>query len=146
MSLVTGTSGVCEWAFVQGALDDATTDLFVAHLAGVAERIEQGHVVLDITRDVGMPSPVQRRRIMQALQAAPKLDLVAGHALVINSTLGRGLLTAINWAVRPPFEEKICASPEEALSWLTSRNPKVDGARVLADVERAVPGFAALSW
>ncbi|MCA9536880.1 MAG: STAS/SEC14 domain-containing protein [Myxococcales bacterium] len=146
MKLVTGTTGVCEWAFIHGTLDDVTMEQFVAHLRRMSERIEPGRVVLDITHDVGMPTAVQRRRIVEALQSSPKLDLVAGHALVINSTLGRGLLTAINWIVRPPFEERVCATPTEALDWLATRNAAVDPSSVLTSLERAVPGFSALSW
>ena len=146
MSFVSGRSGPCEWALIQGDLDDTSTDQFVTHLRDVATRIQPGQVVLDITRNVSMPSPVQRKRIVDVLQSSSKLDVVAGHALVISSTLGRGLMTAINWVVRPPFEERICANPVEALEWLKSLNPALEPANVLASIERASPGFARLTW
>lgn len=146
MTLVTGRVGACTWSVVQGSLDEATTDRFVEYLRDLADNIVPNQVVLDITRDVGMPTPVQRGRIIDAIKGAPKLELIAGHALVIDSVVGRGLLTAINWVVRPPFEEKLFPDPSAAVAWLQGRNGGIAGNEVMARIASAVPGFDGWNW
>lgn len=146
MTLVTGRTGPCAWSVIQGSITEAKMEAFTAYLRDVADKIAPGQVVLDILRDVSMPTPVQRRQIVDTLNASPKLELVAGHALVINSMMGRGLLTAINWVVKPPFEEKLCADPAEALKWLQSRNDAIDAGDILRDIRSAVPEFDQFTW
>lgn len=106
----------------------------------------RGQLVVDFLHDVPMPTPLQRRRLVDVLKSSDKLHLVAGHALVVNSTFGRGLLTAINWVVRPPFEEQLFAAPEPALRWLEQQNPAFDSRQLLQDVRRASPEFKSLKW
>lgn len=146
MSVVTGRTGACAWSVVQGNITEAKVALFTAYLRDVADKIVPGQVVLDIVQDVPMPTPVQRRQIVDTLNGSPKLELVAGHALVINSMMGRGLLTAINWIVKPPFEEKLFADPMEALRWLQSRNDELCADDILSDIRSAVPEFDQFTW
>ena len=144
--LYTGSSGPCHWSVIQGAMTEADTDAFVAHLRRLASDARAGQLALEIAYDMPMPTPVQRRRIVEVLNGSPKLELVAGHALVVNSQIGRGLLTAINWVVRPPFEERVFSRPDDALGWLRERNPDFDPQALLRSVESTCPGFARLRW
>lgn len=144
--VVTGAFGPCRWSFIQGALTEADVDAFVDYLRDLAATLEPGQVVLDIAYDLPMPTPVQRRRIVDTLKGASNLERAAGHAFVINSSIGRRLLTAINWVLRPPFEERVFSHPEEAVRWLEERNRDLDGAAVLRRIGRMVPGFDALRW
>jgi hypothetical protein len=64
----------------------------------------------------------------------------------MNTTIGRGLLTAINWVVRPPFKEQVFAEPSAAMRWLKERNPALDVEALTRDLQRAHPGFNALRW
>lgn len=146
MTVYSGHVGPCAWSVVQGALDDETIEGFLSYLRGVADDAAPGQLVLDMCHDLPMPTPVQRRRIIEVLNGSKKLDLVAGHALVVNSTIGRGLLTAINWVVTPRFEEKLFARPDQAFEWLAERNPAFDADALLAAVRAAHPGFDQLRW
>ena len=103
-------------------------------------------LILDITHDVPMPTAVQRKRITEIIGNAANTRLLAGHALVVNSPVGRGALTAINWVVRPKFDEKVFGNPKDAVAWLVERNPALDGAALLGDLSRAVPELAKLRW
>lgn len=144
--LYTGDAGPCAWSFIRGELDDETVGRFLEYLRNLAKHAVPGQLVIDLCYDVPMPTPVQRKRIVEVLQSSPKLDLVAGHAFVINSTIGRGLLTAINWVVRPPFEEKVFTQPREAMDWLEERNATFDRKRLLTSIYDACPSFASLDW
>lgn len=146
MAIYSGSVGPCAWCVVDGQLDDETVDGFLVYLREVAANAVPGQLVFDMCHDVPMPTPVQRRRIVETLKSSAKLDLVAGHALVINSTIGRGLLTAINWVVSPRFEEKLFGSPQQALPWLEERNPAFQPAELLRSVRATCPNFDALRW
>ena len=146
MAFYRGKVGPCFWAMVIGELDDATVGVFVENLTAVVDTITQGEVVLDVLFDVPMPSPVQRRKIVTALRGAAALEVTSGHALAINSPIGRGLLTAINWTVRPPYPEKIFSRPADAAAWLHELEPAVDPEAVLTDMGRVAPEFRVLRW
>lgn len=146
MTLHTGEAGPCVWSLIQHDLDDETLEGFLAYLGRLATDAVPGQLVLDMCFDIPMPTPVQRRRIVGVLESSPKLEYVAGHALVINSTVGRGLLTAINWVVSPPFDEKVFGRPEEAFEWLAQRNPAFDAEQLLRSVRAAHPDFDRLRW
>ena len=146
MPVFTGESGPCRWALIQGELDETSVAAFIAHLRGLTEDVRPRQLVLDVLHDVPMPTALQRRQIVEVLQSSDKLDLVAGHALVNNAAIGRGVLTAINWLVRPPFDEKVFSSLDDAALWLQERNPALDPAALAASIRRAYPGFDRLRW
>lgn len=66
--------------------------------------------------------------------------------VVVTSTVGRGLLTAINWVVRPGFDEKVFSNPQEALPWLVQRNSAFDPDRFMQTLRAAVPELDTLQW
>lgn len=146
MPLHTGSVGPCRWSLVQGNFGEEETTGFYAYLREMVRTVRPQQLVLDIAYDTPMPSPLQRRQIIEILSSSPDLGLVAGHALVMNTTLGRGLLTAINWVVRPPFEEQVFSEPSAAMRWLKERNPALDLEALRRDILRACPGFDALRW
>ena len=129
-----------------GRFSDEDVEGFLSHLREAVANLGPGELILDVTHDVPMPTPVQRRRITEIIGKAPNTHLLAGHALVVNSPVGRGALTAINWVVRPKFEEKIFGNPQDAVAWLAQRNPALDGAALLRELARAVPELATLRW
>lgn len=106
---------------------------------GESDRVlRSGEVILDMLYDVTMPTPVQRRRIGGVVEGSSALQQTGGHAVVTNSTLGRSLMTAINWVVRPSFEERIFGCPQEALEWLREKNPGVDRRRCSGPCPRSL--------
>lgn len=129
-----------------GKFSDSDVERFLAHLRDAVAHLEKGDLILDITHDMPMPTAVQRKRITEIIGGAARTDLLAGHALVVNSPVGRGALTAINWVVRPRFDEKIFGDPKHAVAWLAERNPALDAQALLGDLARAVPALASLRW
>ncbi len=146
VTIHTGRAGPCAWSVIQGDLDEETLEGFLAHLRDVAEHVVPGQLVLDMCHDLSMPTPVQRQRIVEVLNGLPVLDQIGGHALVINSTIGRGLLTAINWVVTPRWEEKLFGSPQEAFGWLEEQNSEFDADALLRSVRATHPDFDQLRW
>lgn len=146
MSFHCGELPGVSWACVVGEASDETLEAFVAQLERVGRRSLPGHVVLDLMHDVPLPNPLQRQRLTEAVQKVTARGGVGGHALVTNSTIARGVLSAINWFVRPAFPERTFREPKAAVAWLCSLNPKLDGDALLADIERHAPPFRALRW
>lgn len=146
MTVFGGKTGPCAWALVRGKNTEAMADTFMANLEQTVNEVAAGGVILDVLHDVEMPSATQRRRIVEVIKSAPNVKLVAGHAIVLNSPMGRGLITAINWAVPPVFAEKLFPNPASALEWLTELNPAVDGRAVLTAMTKADAEFPHLRW
>lgn len=146
MAFHRGTFGPCWWSCVIGSFSEDDVRGFLEHLRAAAGQAGAGSLILDITHDVPMPTPVQRKKITDIISKAPNLNLVAGHALVVSSPLARGALTAINWVVRPKFDEKIFGNPGDAVAWLVERNAELDGAGLLKDLASGIPGLDALKW
>lgn len=141
-----GKSGHSAWSLLIGEVDGPTEERFIAHLRDVVRHPVKGQLMVDFAYDISMPTPVQRRRIIEVLQGSDKLHLIAGHAVVVNSISGRGVLTAINWIVRAPFEEQAFAKPEAALSWLRERNPAFQDQKLISDMRQSCPEFDQLTW
>ena len=146
MSFHHGVVGPCRWACLIGGFSDDDAEGFLSHLRAAVANLEQGHMILDITHDVPMPSATRRKQITEIIGGAQNTHLLAAHALVVNSPVGRGALTAINWVVRPKFDEKIFGNPRDAVAWLVERNPMLDGDALLRDLARSVPGLSELKW
>lgn len=146
MAIYTGETGPCRWSLIHGDIGEAELTGFLAYLRDLAANVRNKQLVLDMTFETPMPNAVQRRQITEILQSSPDLHIVAGHALVMTTTLGRGLLTAINWVVRPPFAEQVFSEPEAAMSWLHSRNGALEVGALRRDIRRACPEFDKLRW
>lgn len=104
-----GDVGVCRWAFFRGPATDAMVESLVTHIR--ATRPREGTVLIDIAHDITLPGAVQRTRIAEAVKEAitSHKRVIAGHAVVTNSSVTRATMTAINWLVRPEFPEEILA-------------------------------------
>ena len=146
MPLLSGSLRHCHWNLITPPDGVDTWDEFVENMLGIANRVEPGDVVIDFWHDVGTPGADQRARFGRAFEQSPKIHLVKAHAFVATSMLSRGALTAINWMVKRPFEEKAFQRPDAAYTWLNARQPDLDIEALKADLDRAAPFFKDLSW
>ncbi len=146
MSFHCGLTGSCRWTCLIGDISIEDQAGFLENLRTTIALAVPGQLILDILHGVSMPNAVQRKQIADVIASAPNLELVAGHAFVSNSSVGRGVLTAINWFLPAKFEEEIFSNPESARVWLMTRDPALDGTSLLRDIARAVPGFDELRW
>ncbi len=147
MTLYSGRVGVCFWTCVVGAFNDREAEEFAAgiHRMGTLTR-DEDIVVLDICYDLPLPTPMHRKLIADAVEAIPDKSHVMGHALVSNSSVAQGVLTAINWFVKPVFPEKVFGDPQSGVAWLSAQLPSVSPRRVLETIGQAVPGFERMRW
>lgn len=146
MPLHFGSVGCCHYNVITAPADDQVWNEFVERMLQLAEIVQPGDVVIDLWHAPGGPSSVQRDRFNSAFNASPSVRLVKAHAFVATSTLARGALTAINWVIKRPFEEKTFARPAEGIAWLHAQQPAVDVAALERALQEQVPGFAALRW
>lgn len=78
------------------------------------------YVTLTDARGAGTPTAAQRKRAAEVMaedQAISKRFNVA-NALVYESAILRGMITAITWITPPPVPMQSFATPWLALSWL----------------------------
>ena len=146
MQLTFGTWRHCHWQCLSGAFDAAGWDAYLERLMNLLPVLAAGDVVLDIWHDCGRPSPTQREQFTAGFAMAPGVGRIAAHAFVTNSALSRGVLTAVNWVVRRPFDEKLLATPQAGLAWLHHRDPTFDVVGMHAELHAKIPGFAQLRW
>lgn len=138
---------LCRWSVLIGKYSDHDIEGFLANIEAIGAATTPGYVVLDIVHGISMPTPLQRQRVAEAVDAAAKRTRVlTAHALATNSTAARGVLTVVNWFVKRSFEEKVFGAPRDAVAWLRTCSHKVDPEAVLADIARNVPGFGGLRW
>lgn len=147
VALYSGRVGTCFWTCAIGAFSDEEADAFAAgiHRMGALTRSED-IVVLDICYDIPLPKPMHRKLIADAVESIPDKSHVIGHALVSNSSVAQGVLTAINWFVKPVFPEKVFRDPDAGLAWLSAQLPSVSPRRVTQAIAQEVPGFDRLRW
>jgi hypothetical protein len=137
---------MCQWALVRGRLNEDTIASFVEHVKRVASGHRPGLLVLDMAHDISAPNPLQRKLITDAVNDGTGKDFIAAHAVVSNSAIARGVLTAVNWFVTSrPYAERVFSNPREALTWLATHGD-VDVEAALRDISTAAPPFETLRW
>ncbi|MCB9587335.1 MAG: hypothetical protein H6718_18185 [Polyangiaceae bacterium] len=147
MAVYSGQVGACFWTCVMGAFSDDEAGQFAEGIRrlGALTR-SQDIVVLDVCYDIPLPKPMHRKLIADAVEAIPDKSHVVGHALVSNSTVAQGVLTAINWFVKPVFPEKVFRDPSSGVAWLSAQLPSLSPRRILDAMAQDVPGFERLRW
>lgn len=98
---------------------DAEWDAYLARMRTYPERRTR-YVTLTDARGAGAPTAAQRKRaaeVMAADQEVSKRFNVA-NALVFDSAILRGMVTAITWITPPPVPMQTFATPALALGWL----------------------------
>jgi len=76
----------------------------------------------------GMPilDAAQRKKFADYIRLkGPQLRLrVAAHAVVVNSSIERGLVATVVWLIQAPFPMRVFASMYEAESWVSKQLSK----------------------
>ena len=147
VAVYSGQVGACFWTCVIGAFSDEEAEAFAEGIRRLGELTRSQDVVeLDICHDIPLPKPMHRKLLADAVAAIPDTSHVVGHALVSNSTVAQGVMTAINWFVKPAFPEKVFRDPRSGLAWLSAQLPSVNPRRVLDAIVQDVPDFERLRW
>lgn len=84
--------------------------------------------VLHDLRGVRSMGPDRRRRFVE--YANTHMDsvrrLIAGYAVLLDSQIMRGVVTAVLWFVRPPCPMKVFTKERDAEEWLATLEPTVN--------------------
>jgi tRNA A-37 threonylcarbamoyl transferase component Bud32 len=134
-----GRVGRLWWFYYAGPCTEETWNQY---LAMVARMLETG---LDATlacfaHRAAAPNPVQRKQMADFIdEHRVALARVDRFGLVIDSVVHRGAITAINWLVRKPFEERVFNSPVAAIRWLTENRPELAPNAIRTSIVSQVP-------
>ncbi len=140
--IVVGETGLVRWSVAKGPTSAGDIDVFVEHLR--TARSHPGLVLLDISQNITAPSSASRRAISDAvLEHVNKGTLLAGHAVVSDSFVARGIMIAVAWLTNTPspWPEQIFSDPATALAWAKELSPGVDVDAVHDAWRREVPWY-----
>jgi hypothetical protein len=103
------------------AVTDAELDRIFLQFRDVWKRQEVIGVICDVSHS--SLSPVQRKNVAQEMSRERRhyARWVAGWAVIVQSTVARGTLTALTWIATPPFELKVFGDSAVAEAWATER-------------------------
>jgi len=77
------------------------------------------YTVINDVRHAPAPSAAQRKLVADHMERLRPITtrFCAGTAMVFESTLMRGIMTAIFWMSKPDYPTKVCATVDEAMGW-----------------------------
>lgn len=96
-------------------------DSFYAEWDRFWEKRKHAFLIHDL-RNVQRMDADRRRRFVQyaKLHSPAARELVIGYAVLVNSKLMAGVVTAVLWLMRPPCPMKVFSSQADAEAWLFS--------------------------
>lgn len=94
-------------------------DHFDARIREIAEGSERLGLVVDM-RAYGVGNSVQRHRAAETNQLAERTlgARILGQAVILESAVQRGALTAVHWLARPTWPVRTFADHKSAIHWL----------------------------
>ncbi len=83
--------------------------------------------VLHDLRGVRSMGPDRRRRFVEYANShmASVKQLICGYAVLLDSQIMRGVVTAVLWFVRPPMPMKVFTNQADAEDWLATFEPRI---------------------
>lgn len=111
-----------EWPVVHiswgaGEASDASVQQLLDRLVEYTKRGQRFAVILDARQGSGV-SASQRKLFAEFLKThAEALRATMAVALVLSTSLQRGLVTAINWVSPSPMPQTVHATPQAAKKW-----------------------------
>lgn len=135
-----GKSGPCWWSYFTGTISKDDWDQYLQMCRElVAGVMNERSVVLAMAYRSTSPTAPQRGALADLLkQYEAQFQRLEAFALVSDSAIVRGTVTAINWLTHKPFPEKVFGDPREALDWLHGVEPGVRPQKVIADMAHVI--------
>ena len=114
---------VTQWPLVVivAPADGASDAEMEQHLANIAALYERGApfaMVVDVS--AAPPPPASQRRVLADALASherARPGQLLGLAMVVSSTIQRGIITAISWAFPAPYPLSVFVDRDEAVTW-----------------------------
>ena len=96
-------------------------DSFYAEFDRFRAKGERAFIVHDL-RGVRLMDAGRRRRFVQyaGLHSTTARELIVGYAVLIDSRITTGIVTAVLWLLRPPCPMKVFSNPADGEAWLFS--------------------------
>ena len=138
-------AGTAVWLFTGVENSDTDYERYVVSLGELKRMAQQlGHGAGLLVAERGNPPPNARWR-QQIAEASKAYPPNCAFALVSESVLVRGVLTAINWLRPPTYDVIAVATVDEALAWVVARRGEAsrDGLRACLERARREAGRAA---
>lgn len=132
-----GREGDVFWAYVHGDFTDEAFAGYLAALQAAFAPTDRPSAMFTVAHSPRMPSASHRKALAELAESelGPRLQR---HAIVSNSAIAQGVVTALSWLSRKPYEEKIFRTPTDAIAWLRERHPHV-GEGLWSDISARVP-------
>lgn len=141
MSAWFGVTGDCWWAYGRGTYSEADWARNIQHLRDCRKATELKATFVTVGYQTSAPTVAQRKMVADFFSECDQRTLanIRGHAVVTDSVIVRGALTAINWVCRKKHPDAVFGSPQEALHWLAELSPETKPDEVLRAMRQAVP-------
>ena len=138
MAIFTGRVANCLWTYGHGKLSTAEWEAFVSGQRRVLRSAPRPTTMLTVTHEAVPPNANERKLLAEMLRSGDA-DSILGHAMVTDSALVRGVLTALDWVVKKPFKESVFGDAREAIRWLATITPELRVTEVVLAITASVP-------
>lgn len=129
------------WVFFNGQFSHEDVQRLLTFLGEKIPELGPGALMFSFANSPRMFNAEERQALVELVRSGG-LQALKRNAIVTNNSIARGILTAMNWIIAKPYDEKIFADPAAAIDWLYAGKPP---AKTLKDaMERAVPAAALL--
>ena len=141
MSMHKGFASNCIWTYLTGEpFSQAVWDRHLLTAFDASRPLTEKATLLTIGwRSAAPPARARQQLAARLASSEPYLRAIAGSAMVFDSKLARGTLTAINWIARKPYPEKVFGHLDGALAWLSRLTPAFDARIVWKSIVDTVP-------
>jgi hypothetical protein len=141
MAIWTGRVGSCTWTYGHGNLNPGEWDTFIVGLRRSLTTAPQPTTMLTVTHEAVPPNAAERALLAELLRSGAA-DKIRAHAMVTDSALVRGVMTALDWLVKKPFKESAFADPREAVRWLATFTTDLHVTEIVLGIRAVVPEHA----
>jgi hypothetical protein len=134
-----GRMGRLWWFYYTGPCTEETWDQYLEMVKRMLDSWQPA-TLLCLAHRADAPNPLQRKKMADFINRNRiELRRLDRFALVVDSVLHRGAITAINWLVGKPFDERVFNSPLAAIKWLAEPHAELDREEIRTAIVAQVP-------
>jgi len=137
MPFWSGRVGNCLWSY---AHDKASTSDWESYLAAHRRALTTAPrptTMLTVVYQASPPNAGERKMLADMVRGSA--DAILAHAMVADTAIARGVLTALDWLVKKPFKESVFSDVREGVRWLTTFTPELRVTEIVLAIAAAVP-------
>lgn len=135
--------GLLFWSVHNGKISDSEWATYIAAVKDTFARYRAGDSGAGVTfaYEVVPPNAAQRKALAEVI-IGPGSQYLGRHAFYSESVVTRSVLTALDWLVKKPYEERIFGNPIEAVQWASAGVVGGDVDAVIDEIIEHVPASA----